>query len=70
MEQFLSWFIPVLSIIVTGLTTLASWNLRISSQTLKKLTDTVAKLEIEVSKHSVRLDYIEKQVGDHHEIKE
>ncbi len=70
MEQFLSWFIPVLSIIVTGLTTLASWNLRISSQTLKKLTDTVAKLEIEVSKHSVRLDYIEKQVGEKHEVKE
>jgi len=70
MEQFLSWFIPVLNIVVVALTTLASWNLRISSRTLEKLTKTVERLEIEVSKHSVRLDYIEKQVGDHHEIKE
>jgi len=67
MEQFMSWFIPVLSIVVTALTTLASWNLRISSQTLKRLTDTVAKLEIEVNKHTVRLDYLEKQVGEKHE---
>ena len=69
MEQFLSWFIPVLNIVVVALTTLASWNLRISSRTLEKLTKTVERLEIEVSKHSVRLDYIEKQVGDQHEIK-
>ena len=64
MEQFMAWFIPILSIVVTALTTLATWNLRISSDTLKQIAETVRQLQIEVEKHSVKLEYLEKKVGD------
>ena len=58
------WFIPVLSIITTALTTLATWNLRISSAALKDLTETVRQLQIEVARHDVRIGHLERKVGD------
>jgi hypothetical protein len=58
------WFIPVLSIITTALTTLATWNLRISSEALKDLTEAVRQLQIEIARHDVRLDHLERRVGD------
>ena len=62
MEQFMAWFIPILSIVVTALTTLATWNLRISSANLKKLTETVEKIQQEIVEHSVRIEYLEKEL--------
>ena len=62
MEHFMAWFIPILSIITTSLTTLATWNLRISAATMKELAETVKMLQIEIARHDVRLDHLERSV--------
>lgn len=63
MEDVMGWVIPIISIIVTALTTLATWNLRISSENLKDLTHAVQKLQIEIAQHETRISTLERKVG-------
>lgn len=63
MAEAMSWVIPIISIIVTALTTLATWNLRISSENLKDLTHAVQKLQIEIAQHEARISTLERKVG-------
>lgn len=63
MSDVMGWVIPIISIIVTALTTLATWNLRISSENLKDLTHAVQKLQIEIAQHETRISTLERKVG-------
>ena len=60
----MSWeaLTSILAVIISALTTIATYNLKVSSKTLHDLVETVREIQLTQKEHSVKIEYLEKTV--------